>query len=302
MKRGIILFLSLLIVVLGFNIISADIGMHPTMNLEIKQDGENIYGVNSDIIVCYNLSVDKPLGLFTSSYIRGGEPLSEDEENYKYVEELKENKKYTECSYCQGSNKKCWSTFQILSYVPEKMRIAVVYPVPYFWNNITTEPKVYESDYFNVKQGMRTYRYSYQAELNSDGTITIKNKTNWFTTEQFVYFILALILTILIELWFTKMYFEKKEKPDKINRKIILVNLISLPIFWFLMPLVLKSSTVLLIVGEVFVTLLEAGLIYGFTNKELSIKSSMILSVINNVCSLVLGGAIFLAITTFLMI
>lgn len=302
MKRGWIVFSFLLFIILIPNFISADIGMHPTMYLEIKQNGNNIYGINSEIIVCYNVSVNKPLSLFSSGYIRGAEPLSEDEENYKYVKELKEIEGYSHCSYCGGSNKKCWSTFQTLSYVPEKMRIAVVYPLPQHWDNRTVDTKVYESDYFYVKEGIRTYQYKYEAELNQDGTITIKNRTTPFTSEQLVYFILALILTILIERFSTKIYFRNKEKPNRIIRKIILINLISLPIFWFLMPFILKNATILLIIGEVLVTLMEGYLIYIFTKKEVSIKSSMLLSLINNICSFVIGGFVFLFLTTFLMI
>ncbi len=282
-----ILFASLFLFVILLSFISADIGRKPTLTLDIKQNGENI---SDNVLICYDV------------FMAGAETFDNTismNKDYPYIKEILDNKEYRSCFYCDYTiykNKECKSWFYGL---PTK--IAILYPAygNYGNPNRSITPILYKSEEFELKSGIKRYDYIYEANLNSDKTITIKDDTPVFSLDQLIYFLFALLLTIIIEVIFTRSYFlKKKNKPKRILKIILIVNLISLPILWFILTFLL-NTILLFTIGEIFVVLLEGGLIYFFIKKEITFKESMKLSFINNILSLFLGGFIFMIITEF---
>jgi hypothetical protein len=305
-KRVLSLFLvSFMLIILLMSLVSADIGRKSSISLDVKQNGESI---SDQILVCHDGNTNnKDIVFFEFSLgkIDLDEELDQerykDDRNYEYVKELKE-KEYASCFYCHPEdNRECR-----FSYYPngEPTKIAVLDPTYSFYKDSgEITPILYESSVI-----FRSTEFNFdtllEVTLNPDQTMDVKAraKTSRITI---INLILALIITFLFERWATNIYYKrikKKQRPKNILGVLALINVISLPIFWFGIPLVINNFVAIFIVGEVFVFLLEACLIYLFLKKKLTFKNSIILSLINNLASMILGGIVFLFIGKFLML
>lgn len=126
---------------------------------------------------------------------------------------------------------------------------------------------------------------------------------NMFSPIQVICFIPSAILTVLVETKAAKLYSKKLNKPIS---RIVLANLISLPIVWFIIPywLEIKFLWVLIIV-EIFAIIFEAVFIY-YTNRSsgITLKESVKISLITNFSSIgievLLLGLLFLIFFIFI--
>ncbi|MFH1448251.1 MAG: hypothetical protein ABIG39_05270 [Candidatus Micrarchaeota archaeon] len=115
-------------------------------------------------------------------------------------------------------------------------------------------------------------------------------------------FTLALVLTIFIELFVGLLFLRGLEKRNKVLRTILLGNIITLPIVWFIIQPIIagfhfRGATSLfsiLFFSESFAILFEGGLIHLLNKEVVDLKKSLLLSLIMNICSLVLGIWIYL--------
>jgi len=140
------------------------------------------------------------------------------------------------------------------------------------------------------------YMNSYTAQLYQNGTATlmaggsnpppIGNGINLFG--------LALFLTIVIEIMvaFAYMKLRKTKKTGRVLIFVLLGNIVSLPIVWF--AFIGLLGAVGLILGEIFAIIFEGCFIYYFNKKIIKIKSALLMSLIMNLASAIIGGLILL--------
>jgi hypothetical protein len=301
-NRGVILVLfSIVILTIFSSLVSADIIRHPTLKVEIKQNGQPI---SDTALICYNTFMVGGTKVFEnkSRYISFNDSwLSYEPEDYEYVKWLIESKKYQSCFYCNEDNKgkPCESWFYSFP-----TQIVILYPAYGEYNSTEKiiKPVVYESGKFDLSK-LNVYDYRYEAKLNRGGTITLRETTPLFSLETIISFILSLILAVIIESWYLKRYLLKKKGnlPQRLVEKVLIMNFFSLAAFWFAFPIFLKGLVLVLVVGEVFVVFFEAYLIYVYkSDEDITFKESLHVSTLNNLLSFFVGGLVLLIILKIL--
>ena len=110
-------------------------------------------------------------------------------------------------------------------------------------------------------------------------------------------FLFSLLLTLAVEVPVAILlvkYFYKQEEI-KIS-KIIFVGLVAsaltLPYFWFVLPFYISNRIVYIFIGEGAIVLIEAFIYYQFL--QLKFSRALIMSLIANIMSVVLGLFIYL--------
>ncbi len=105
-------------------------------------------------------------------------------------------------------------------------------------------------------------------------------------------FLGALAITLIVELMASAAFLSMKRIRDKqILEYVVIVNLITMPVGIYLFP-ILFTGVALTILAEVFAIALEAVLLH-LVSKELSMKNAFALSILMNLGSFFIGGAIF---------
>jgi hypothetical protein len=103
------------------------------------------------------------------------------------------------------------------------------------------------------------------------------------------------ILTIFIELLVSFFYIKLIKKPARILIWVIVANIISLPIVWFLIPWLLGlifpgvTPVLLIIICELFAIFFEAYFLYITNKTSLPFKNAIFMSTLMNVSSFLLG-------------
>jgi hypothetical protein len=150
-----------------------------------------------------------------------------------------------------------------------------------------------------------SFTTEYYAELYSNGSATISSGPIYSNTTTtilqppipvppitYILFVLALLLTLAIELTAAFLYLRaaRIKKKRRILATVIAANIISVPVLWFLFIYFLAFTGFVL--GEIFAILFEGAFVYFFNKKWIRLKSAMIMSLIMNLTSLILGGII----------
>jgi len=129
----------------------------------------------------------------------------------------------------------------------------------------------------------------YKAELFSDGSAKISEiseTTPVLSSDPIFSFSITIILELLVSL----IFLSARKLPKKILVYVLLANIISLPIIWFLFPLMRLSSLVVGVISEIFAVLFETYFIYLLNKQIISLKQSFTLNILNNLVSLFVGG------------
>ncbi|UCG95375.1 MAG: hypothetical protein JSV92_05045 [archaeon] len=235
---------------------------------------------------------DLPPAYYKDFYIKLDDKPISDEIFYAKLIYLDESDypKNTTWEKCQLSE--CRFTFFFNYPNREEFRLTIYLP---------SSDKTYISDLLEYKNSDSKY----EAELIYDGTIEIKEL--WYLEPQLLSFAskfaISLILTVFIELILGIIYIGlnkvnfNKYKPYRTNilRSILLANLISLPIVWFVFPFILTGAEGILI-AEFFVIVIEGFIIKKFNKNLFDFRKSLELSLIFNVISFILGNFIFMMI------
>ncbi len=193
----------------------------------------------------------------------------------------------------QASGATCQNGECILYYLPSITFKAVFY-LPILDKTFITN-EVNTSDYDT----------QYRAQLYSNGsaTIAVLNNNqilpippippNPYSLYEFFFF--ALILTLVIEgaVAFLYLRYKKIKKLRRILIAVLLANIISVPILWFIFVYFLAVSGFIL--GEIFAVLFEGYFVYYFNKKMIKLKSAMALSLIMNLTSLIFGGMLLIS-------
>ena len=149
------------------------------------------------------------------------------------------------------------------------------------------------------------FHSTYSANLLENGAIEIKNKTHFYKTNLFKYFlfyVIALVFTIIIELSASGWFISKNLNKAKIERTIIYANLISLTLLWLVLFLTFKNTekfTLALLIGEISIFIFEWLFIYFLNKKSITLIRSFSMAFVMNLVSFIIGAVFFMAISLF---
>ena len=107
-------------------------------------------------------------------------------------------------------------------------------------------------------------------------------------------FVIALVLTLILELLVAFVLLSVRKEPRNVMTGVLVANIISLPIVWLVFPYLPLHFLLVILFSEIFAVLFEGYFIYLFTKKTLALVMSMILSLLMNLCSFIIGGIIFI--------
>lgn len=141
------------------------------------------------------------------------------------------------------------------------------------------------------------YVSEYRLDISSDGSAIITDTTPLFSTHNVITFLFALVATVPLELLVALIFCSRSKIPKKkLLQSVLLANLISLPVVWFVFPF-LQIILVVIVLSEIFAVVFEAYFIHSLNKSLLSLRKSFTLSIIMNVVSFLLGGFIFVILT-----
>ena len=140
----------------------------------------------------------------------------------------------------------------------------------------------------------------YKAELFSDGSAKISETTPVLSSDKVSSFAKAFPITIILELLVSLIFLSVRKLPKKILAYILLANIISLPIVWFLFPLVKLPILAIIVMSEIFAVLFETYFVYILNKQIISFKQSLTLNILNNLVSLFVGGFIYMFLGFFI--
>jgi len=111
-------------------------------------------------------------------------------------------------------------------------------------------------------------------------------------------------ITLVVELVTSFIYLHMRKISTWVLLSVILANIVSVPLLWgFVIVVTLLSPSMTtyllaLLIGEVGVVALEAGVIFLLNRKGIKKSDAIAMSVINNVASLLLGVALAIVTST----
>jgi len=130
--------------------------------------------------------------------------------------------------------------------------------------------------------------------VNQDGLQVTENRGGlpYEPGSQIEVFLVALAITIPIELLVAGIYLKIRKQPYKV---IILItaNLITLPIVWFLFPFISLNGFIVIFLGEIFALLFETWYIKK-NYENLSYINSFWLSLFMNLASFLIPTFLFM--------
>ncbi len=156
------------------------------------------------------------------------------------------------------------------------------------FNDTTRQSNVFANESFNSVYEVTVYDDRLEVK---DVTPFMKDSTTWAA------FLKALLLTLALQIMVAFVYLKLAKKPLKILLFVILANLITLPMVWFLFPLFLNSWAIP--VGELAAFVLEALFLLLTCRKYFKPSGAFLLSFMMNVMSFLIGGLALLLMIRF---
>ena len=266
---------TILLISLFSNIVSADIGPKPTLNIDVFYNDQPIPDdvFYAKILDCNSQSRNQVSGEWQTicSEFRSGEC------------------KKSKCNFEPASS---------IDYkIPNGLFKLEV--------NIPSMNKAFTSNIISTNN----FNSNYRMDINSDGSAKIVENTSFFNRTEginLLNFTIALILTLILELMVAAIFLRRLKIPNKrILTSILVLNFISLPIVWFIYPqtnLPIKSWELILLLAEIFIVVFEGYFIYYFNRELITLKKSFFLSILMNIVSTLIGGFIYILITAMLML
>ena len=115
----------------------------------------------------------------------------------------------------------------------------------------------------------------------------------------YVLTLIALILTLLIELPIAAIYLAIRKIRWRVLVWLILANILTVPAVWILFPLLGFAPIVNLALGEIFAVAFEAWLIRLTNRLSISAREAILLSLVINVPSYLIGTFIWSVLSIF---
>ena len=105
-------------------------------------------------------------------------------------------------------------------------------------------------------------------------------------------FLFSLLLTLIVEIpiavFIVKRFYKYKEiKISKIVFAGIIASVLTLPYYWFVLPVYISSRSLYIFIGEVLIIFIEAIIYNQFLKLKLS--NALIVSSVANIASIFLG-------------
>ncbi|MCX6776265.1 MAG: hypothetical protein NT130_05455 [Candidatus Micrarchaeota archaeon] len=104
--------------------------------------------------------------------------------------------------------------------------------------------------------------------------------------------LVAMAMTLGVELVTSFIYLHLKKISKWVLLSVILANILSVPVLWIFVAVVgsdMTSFLLALLFGEVVVFVFEAALIFLMNKKRIKLNDAVVMSLINNLASLILG-------------
>ena len=156
------------------------------------------------------------------------------------------------------------------------------------FDDTTRQSNVFANESFNSVYEVTVYDNRLEVR---DVTPFMKNSTS------LAVFLKALMLTLILELLVAFVYLKLSKKPLKILIFVILGNLITLPLVWFVFPLFLNGWAIP--VGEVVAFVLEALFLLLTCRRYFRPSGAFLLSFMMNFMSFLIGGLALLLMIGF---
>ncbi len=163
---------------------------------------------------------------------------------------------------------------KIIRSIPEEFRLILKYS-----NGVVTTPEM-------KKNGMNSY-HRIMITGNTAVDVTPVFKTTYSN------YSIALLATLVLELIVAGIFFFFAKVPMKYLFVIGMLNLITHPLLWLITSNITGYGTPLIIL-EAIVTAFEGYVLYRFLKGRMSLFKSLVLSVLMNVISFIVGGGIYL--------
>jgi len=265
-----ILILALLLYSPVPRLASADLGPKPTADIHITLNGQNVpdSSFSAKMLTCQK--EQSPLGskdLIPQLNIREYDSINS---CYWMPADLAWG------GDCENSN----CSFHY--FLPSQFRLAIYLP---------SQDKVFLS----AEVARENFKSTFEANLLSNGSIDLKETTPFSQSDiakNIKQFFFALILTLVLELIVALIFLSVAKISKKILFSVLVANVISLPIVWFVFPL-LKIIPIAILLGEIFAFVFEAYFIHLLNKELITLKRSFILSLVMNLTSWIIGGFIF---------
>lgn len=252
--------------------VDADLGPKPTVDIDVLYNQKTVSSPTFQA---------KMLGCFEQEFIQS---------ETKYEDDLIPQLNITE----YDSLKKCYwhparhawggechdSSCHFEYFPPSEFKLAVFIPS---LNKVFVTNEISRSN----------FNSHYEAELSSDGSAIISETTFFmFSTDKGSSFTKAFFITIILELLTSFIFIFSRKLSKKILVYVVIANILSLPIVWFLFPLMKLQLPRIIVLSEIFAVLFETYFIYLPNKQIISFKQSLTLSILNNLVSLFIGGFI----------
>ena len=277
-----LLLVLIALIVISSQLALADVGPKPSADIHVKYNGNDVAEkFEAKMLVCIKEG--------SKSWEVGGE------ENLPNYFKIAEKDKVKDCTWrparmawggnCQLST--CGFTYML----PKNFRVAVYLP---------SLNKVFISDSIVGNNFNAEYLYEINensSKISQTGGTDIHETTPIVQTDLVLPFILALVITLVLELVVAFGYLVLTKKSYNILISVVGANLISLPIVWFLFPMLQLEFLLIFAMAEVFAILFEGYFIHFLNKKTLSLQDGLILSAVMNIGSLLVGGIIVLALS-----
>ncbi len=159
------------------------------------------------------------------------------------------------------------------------------YNNPYYQLKLQFADQVRDSNIF-TRSG---YNSTYLVQVLGEGlqVEAQMSESPLVTSRMLICFLPALIATLVLELIAIKLY-NRKQIVKVALWSVIVVNLASLPIVWFLFPLIPVSFLWLVILGEIFAFGIESVFLYILNHKRgVPWKQAVLASLVINATSLI---------------
>jgi len=319
-KRFLLSFSLLLSFIIFSSFVYADLGPKPSADIYLTLNGQPIPNekFNAKMMTCHYL-------MEYESIIKELEPYEMDWEWYDKCQEitdrdtcdkLQSQKGMTNLSlqshWAQCEDENCVKLMQLIpdeekgcywavapmawggecenahcrfSYaLPSKFKLAVYLP---------SEEEVYLSQEISREN----FRSTFEADLISGGNINIVETTPFLKGDfvrNLIPFGFALFITLILELFVAYIFLLIIRFSKQVLIHVLIANVITLPIVWFVFPLLKIEFFMILILAEIFALAFEAYFLYWRNKGKLPLGKSFLLSILMNLASLFVGWFIYL--------
>jgi len=283
-NQGLLIFVLVAIGIFSISgTASADIGPKPQADFKVTLEGEVLpdFDFNARLLICQETDNLKDDG-FVGTELEHGAKL----DIFEY--EPEEDCYWRPSMLAWGGdcqNQKCHFNY----HLPDKFRMAVYLP---------SLDQVFVSDIIYRK----SFNSVFSANLLTDGSIEVEDVTPFLgsgAAYSIGMFFVALIISLILELFVALLYLAAAKKSKKILYSVLLANAISLPIVWFVIPLLHKGDWFFVIAGT-SLFLIDALVIYFINRKSLGFWSAFVMCLVMNLVSFFIGGLTLAAIFLFI--